>query len=432
MAFEVKKVKKTEVEVVLTASGADAKSIKNAIINRVRAEVEIPGFRKGKAPIDVIEKNYAQVIKEESAEEMLKQNYSKVVEEGAVVPVDYFKLQSVEEEADGSIKAFFTVEVMPEIQVGQYKGLEVEKAKIEIKEEDVTAELYKMIETNSKLKEAESGAKAENGDTVNINFEGFIDGVAFEGGKAEGYDLKLGTESFIDNFEDQIAGHTAGEEFDVNVSFPETYFKKELAAKPALFKVKLNSIKRVEKSELNDDFAKDMGFDTLQELKDSKKSEIEKRENTKIEHGFINSILEKIKAASDVEVPNALINREIENRIKEFEMQLSSQGASLDLYLKMNGLTKDKLVADLKPLAEEKIKIDLIVDEIAKLEKVEVTDAEIEEKMAEVATYYGMEIEKLKAQLKVAGNYDTFIENLKIEAISKKTIDLLVSETIEK
>lgn len=431
MAFEVKKVKKTEVEVVITVSGEDAKKIKSNIVNQVRAEVEIPGFRKGKAPIDVIEKSYAQTIKEECAEEMLKQNYNKVIEEGEILPVDYFKLQSVSEE-NGEIKAFFMVEIMPEIKVGQYKGLEVEKEKVEIKEEEVAAEIEKMVESNSKLKEVAPGEKAQDGDTTNINFEGFVDGVAFEGGKAEGYDLKLGSKSFIDNFEDQIVGHVVGDEFDVNVKFPESYFKKELAAQPALFKVKLNSIKRVEKVELNDEFAKDMGFETIEELRESKKSEIEKRENSKVEHGFINSILEKIKSASEIEVPKSMIAREVANRIKEFEMQLSSQGVGLDIYLKMNGITKDKLVSDLSPLAEEKIKIDLIVDEIAKLEKVEVTEAEVEEKIAEIAKYYQMEVEKLKAQLKASGNYTTFIENLKIESISKKTIDLIVSETIEK
>lgn len=362
---------------------------------------------------------------------MLKQNYSKIIEEGEILPVDYFKLQSVSEE-NGEIKAFFMVEIMPEIKVGQYKGLEVEKEKVEIKEEQIMAEIEKMVEANSKLKEVEAGEKAQNGDTANINFEGFIDGVAFEGGKAEGYDLKLGSKSFIDNFEDQIVGHTAGDEFDVNVKFPESYSKKELAGKPALFKVKLNSIKRVEKAELNDDFAKDMGFETMEELRESKKSEIEKRENSKVEHGFINSILEKIKSASEIEVPKSMVAREVANRIKEFEMQLSSQGVGLDIYLKMNGITKEKLVADLSPLAEEKIKIDLIVDEIAKLEKVEVTEEEVEEKIAEIAKYYQMEVEKLKAQLKASGNYTTFIENLKIESISKKTIDLIVSETIEK
>ena len=201
---------------------------------------------------------------------------------------------------------------------------------------------------------------------------------------------------------------------------------------PALFKVKVNSIKRVEKVELNDEFAKDMGFDTVAELREAKKAEIEKRENAKVEHGFINSILEKIKAASEVEIPESMIKREIANRIREFEMQLKQQGANLDFYLKMNGISMEKLNEDLRPMAEEKIKIDLIIDEIAKAEKVEVKPEEIEEKMAEVASYYGMEMEKLKSELRKAGNYENFVENLTIEQISKKTIDMIVSETIAK
>lgn len=431
MAFEVKKLENSKAEVVLTIEGTEFKNLRNKVISKIAQGVEVPGFRKGKVPASVVEEKYADAIKEEISEEMLKANYEAVIKEGGIVPVDYFKLVEVKEEASKAT-ATYIVEIVPEVKLGQYKGLEVEKAKAEVKSEDVESEMEKLLSQNSKLKEAPEGEKAQLEDTVSINFEGFVNGVAFEGGKAEGYDLKLGSKSFIDTFEEQIVGRAAGDEFDVNVKFPESYFKEELKGQPALFKVKVNSIKRVEKVELNDDFAKDMGFDTVAELREAKKAEIEKRENAKVEHGFINSILEKIKAASEVEIPESMIKREIANRIREFEMQLKQQGANLDFYLKMNGISMEKLNEDLRPMAEEKIKIDLIIDEIAKAEKVEVKPEEIEEKMAEVASYYGMEIEKLKSELKKAGNYENFIENLTIEQISKKTIDMIVSETIAK
>lgn len=431
MAFEVKKLENSKAEVVLTIEGTELKSIRNKVVAKLAQGVEVPGFRKGKVPATVIEEKYAEAIKEEVAEEMLKANYETVIKDGGIVPVDYFKLKEIVEQGE-KLSVTYTVDIVPEVKLGQYKGLEIEKSKPEVKSEDVEAEMEKLLSQNSKLKEAAAGEKAQLDDTVSIDFEGFVNGVAFEGGKAEGYDLKLGSKSFIDTFEEQIVGHTAGEEFDVNVKFPDTYFKEELKGQPALFKVKVNTIKRVEKVELNDEFAKDMGFDTVAELRESKKNEIEKRENIKIEHGFINSILEKIKATSEVEIPESMIQREMANRIREFEMQLKQQGASLDMYLKMNGISAEKLAQDLRPIAEEKIKIDLIIDEIAKTEKVEVKPEEIEEKMAEVANYYGMEIEKLKGELKKAGNYENFIENLTLEQISKKTIDMIVSETIAK
>lgn len=431
MAFEVKKLENSKAEVVLTIEGTEFKNLRNKVISKIAQGVEVPGFRKGKVPASVVEEKYADAIKEEISEEMLKANYEAVIKDGGIVPVDYFKLVEVKEEASKAT-ATYIVEIVPEVKLGQYKGLEVEKAKAEVKSEDVESEMEKLLSQNSKLKEAAEGEKAQLEDTVSINFEGFVNGVAFEGGKAEGYDLKLGSKSFIDTFEEQIVGHVAGDEFEVNVKFPESYFKEELKGQPALFKVKVNSIKRVEKVELNDEFAKDMGFDTVAELRESKKAEIEKRENAKVEHGFINSILEKIKAASEVEIPESMIKREIVNRIREFEMQLKQQGANLDFYLKMNGISMEKLNEDLRPMAEEKIKIDLIIDEIAKVEKVEVKPEEIEEKMAEVASYYGMEMEKLKAELRKAGNYENFVENITIEQISKKTIDMIVSETVAK
>lgn len=430
MNFEVTKKEKSQVEIVVKVEGEKLIAYKKDVINNIKKDVEVPGFRKGKAPISVVEEKYADLISQEIADKVMKENYETIVKENDFTPVDYLKLADIKME-ETTFTATYLVDVLPSVELGEYKGLEVEKEKYEFNNEELEKEIEGLVSKNSKLKELAEEELAAMDDVVTINFEGFVDGVAFEGGKAENYDLKLGSKSFIDTFEEQIVGHKVGDEFDVNVNFPEQY-KEDLAGKEATFKIKINAVKREELPELNDEFAKDLGFDTVDALKEAKKLEIEKRENTKIEHGFVNTVLEKVKAASSVEVPEALVKREASNRAAELESQLKTQGMTLDQYLQMQNMTKDMLFGHLKPLAEEKVKMDLILDEIAKLEGVEVTDEEIEEKMAEVASYYQTEVEKLKEDLKKAGNYDNFIESLKLEKITQKTVDLIVKETVSK
>ncbi|BDU49961.1 trigger factor [Haliovirga abyssi] len=430
MNYEVKKLENSRVEILIKLEGEEVKKYTKEVVNKIRGKAEIPGFRKGKAPDSVILKQFEEAVKEELAEKAVNSNYGTILDKEGLKPIDYANIMKVESTED-KIEVVLTVDVMPEVKVGQYKGLEIEKEKFELKDEHVEEELRKLQDKSGKLKEVAEGEEAKLDDTVSINFEGFVDGVAFEGGKGENYDLKLGSHSFIDNFEDQIVGHKVGDEFDVSVNFPEQY-KEDLAGKAAIFKVKVNAIKRMELPELNDEFAKEAGFETLADLKEKKEIEIRERENSKIENGFINTILEKIKAGSEIEIPEALIKQEVKARIAEYEAQLQSQGISIDLYLSMNQMKKEDLEAQLRPIAADKVKVDLIINEIAKLENVEVKEEEIEERMAEVAKYYGMEIEKLRAELKAKGNYENFLESLKLEKITQKTIDLLVSETIEK
>ena len=425
MTYELKKLENSTVEIVLKVEGDEVKNIKSGVLKNIQAKADIPGFRKGKAPLSTIEAQFADVIKEEVTDKLLQAYYEQVVTEADIKPVDFIK--SVEASLEGDkFQGTFTVEIYPEVKLGEYKGLEVEKENFEITDELLEQEINTMLEAQSKLKEASEGYKAQMGDTLNINFEGFIEGEAFAGGKAEGHEIKLGSKTFIDTFEDQLVGYEAGQEGEVNVSFPESYHAENLAGKPATFKVKVNAIKVVEKPELNDEFAKDNGYDSVEDLKAKKAEEIKEREAARIENAYKNSLLEKISENTEVEIPNSMIQREVKARISEMEQQLKMQGASLDMYLKMTGMTQDLMEIQISPMAAAKVKMDIILGEIAKSENVEVSDEELEGKVADVAKMYNMESDKLKEELTKAGSLDNFLENVKVETTMQKTVDLIV------
>ncbi len=425
MTYELKKLENSTVEIVLKVEGDEVKNIKSGVLKNIQAKADIPGFRKGKAPLSTIEAQFADVIKEEVTDKLLQAYYEQVIKDANIKPVDFIKSVEANLEED-KFQGTFTVEVYPEVKLGEYKGLEVEKENFEITDELLEQEINTMLEAQSKLKEASEGYKAQMGDTLDINFEGFIEGEAFDGGKAEGHEIKLGSKTFIDTFEDQLVGYEVGQEGEVNVSFPETYHAENLAGKPATFKVKVNAIKVVEKPELNDEFAKDNGYDSVEDLKAKKAEEIKEREAARIENAYKNSLLQKISENTEVEIPNSMIQREIKARISEMEQQLKMQGANLDMYLKMTGMTQDLMEIQISPMAAAKVKMDIILGEIAKSENVEVSDEELEGKVADVAKMYNMESDKLKEELTKAGSLDNFLENVKVETTMQKTVDLIV------
>ena len=313
--------------------------------------------------------------------------------------------------------------------MGQYKGLEVEKENFEVTDEKVNEEIEGMRKNASKLKEVPENEEAKNDDVVNINFEGFVDGVAFDGGKAEGYDLTLGSHSFIDTFEDQIVGHKKNDEFDVNVKFPEAYHAENLKGKPALFKVKVNSIKRKEEAELNDDLAKELGFDSVDDMRAKTRENITKREEARVENEFKNKIIEKVVDGTNVEAPRALVDREIEFQINRFAQQLQMQGINLSQYFQMTGQTIDKMREDSREMAEKSVKTELVLSEISKVENITVTDEEVDNEFEVMATMYGMDKESMLNEVKKSGNYQRFADEAKYRLVNKKTIDLLVKET---
>lgn len=428
MNVEIKKLENSNVELLVTVEGEAVRKNRTAVINKIAKEVELPGFRKGKAPIETIEAKFKNEIKDDVADLLIKDKYDEIIKENDLKPVDFLRTLSIDLTEDKFIGTF-VVDVYPEIKLGEYKGLEVEKEAFEMDEALLTMELDSMIEKNAKLVEAEEGYAARLEDTVVLDFEGFVDGEAFEGGKAEGYTLKLGSKSFIDTFEEQLVGYQVGQEGEVNAKFPNEYFKDELAGKSAVFKVKVTSIKKLERPVLDDEFAKDNEFDNLEELKASKKEEIIKRENDRIDAEFKNAVVSKAVENSELIIPQSMISREVENRIREIEHNLKMQGATLDMYLQMSGLTIEALSEQLKSIAESKVKRDVVLDAIATAEGVTVSDEELDKKVVDVAGAYGMEVEKLKEELTKVGNLHNFMENLKIDIRIHKTVDILVENT---
>jgi len=427
MNYEVKKLENSVVEITLKVEGTEVSTAKKNAIKKIAKDVEIPGFRKGHAPESAIESHHEGVIKEEITDAILKAHYEAILKDGQINPVDYIKTTKVELNGD-KFAVTFMVDVFPEIKLGEYKGLEATKEVFEMNDEIVNKEIEMMVSSKSNLEDAPEGHKAELNDTLDLAFEGFVDGVAFEGGKSESHMLKLGTKSFIDTFEDQLVGYEKGQEGEIVVNFPTEYNAENLAGKEATFKVKINAIKVAVTPELNDEFAVEAGFESVEDLKTKKATEIKNREEARVEGEYRQNLLNQILANTEMTLPLSMIAREIKGRVAEMENQLKSQGMNLEMYLQMSGSTMEQLNDQIKPMAIEKIKLDLILDEIAKIEKIELSDEELETKLAEVASMYKMDSDKLKEELTKANNLENFKMNLKTDATLQKTVEFIQSQ----
>ncbi|MBP9479389.1 MAG: trigger factor [Sebaldella sp.] len=426
--YELKKLEGSKYEIRIVKEKAEVNEIKKAVITNLKKTIKIPGFRQGHVPENVIEKDYAGNIREEIANKVIDEEYPKMMEKENIKPIDYLKIKEYNLD-DDKLELVLELQVMPEVKLGDYKGIEAEKVITEITDEVLEKELDRLREANGKLKEIEEDAEAELDDVANIDFEGFIDGEVFPGGKGEGFDLKLGSKSFIDTFEDQILTHKKNDEFDVNVSFPEEYHAKELAGKPALFKVKINNIKRIEKPELNDEFAKEQNHENLEDLKAKTKERLEAAEAGKAENEFRNKIIETVVANAELEIPEVLIEREIDQRLRQFDSQLKMQGMDLNKYIEMTGQSIESMRDPLKVDAEKAVKADLVISEITKKEGISVEAEEVEKKIEEVAAMYGMEKPQLVNEAKRAGNYNNFVNNIKYDLVTQKTIEFLMKES---
>ncbi len=424
MKHEIKKLEKSAVEIVISLTKEEVAPLKKEILANAQKTVEIPGFRKGHAPIDQIEAKYAEGIKEELTDKVLKAYYPEVVKAEELKPVSPMYNVNVKNENE-EFEVTLTVDVFPEVQLGEYKGLEIEKTVFEMTDEKLNEEIERMLTAKSQLKAAEEGHKAEMGDTVDLAFEGFVDGVAFEGGKADSHELKLGSKMFIGDFEEQLVGYTVGQEGEVNVTFPEEYHAKNLAGKPATFKVKINAIKVTEKPELNEEFAKANGYESVEDLKAKKREEVVKRgeENAKNENR--GKLLRKVSEATTVEVPQSLVIREVEAKLADLEQQLMMQGMDLNGYLKMTGMTMDTIYHQMAPMCENKVKMDLILDKISRDEKLEVSEDEMKAKTEEVAKMYGMTPEILKEELDKTKKYESFVNSLRTDLLMSKAIEFI-------
>ena len=352
----------------------------------------IPGFRKGKAPMNIVEKYYGkEIFYEDAFNEVVPEELEKAVEENKleVVSRPDIDVTQIGKGQDLIFTAIF--QTKPEAELGKYKGVEIKKIEYKVTDEDVEHELGHMQEHNSRLISVED-RPVEKGDIANINFEGFVDGVAFEGGKAENHDLEIGSNTFIPGFEDQIIGMKIDEEKDIQVKFPDEYFSKDLAGKDATFKVKVNEIKKKELPTLDDEFAKDVSeFDTLKELKESIKEKQQKQNDERAKYETQDAVIKAVCENVKVDIPSGMVETETENMVKDMEQRLSYQGLRLDQYLQMMGKTREEMQKEYEPQAIEAIKSRLAIEAVIKAEKIEVADIDIDEKIKEMAKNYGRE-----------------------------------------
>ncbi len=416
---KTKNANEVKLEITVEAEKFDA-AIKKVYFKSAKY-FNIPGFRKGKAPMQIVEKYYGKEIfyedafnevAEEALEEAVKENNIEVVSRPNI------DVKQIEKGKDLIFEA--TMQTKPEAELGKYKGIEIKKIEYNVTDEDIEHELGHMQEHNSRLVSIDDRA-VESGDIATIDFEGFVDGVAFEGGKAESHDLEIGSNTFIPGFEDQVIGMKIDEEKDIVVTFPEEYFSKELAGKEATFKVKVHEIKKKELPELDDEFAKDVSeFDTLKELKEDIKAKKEKQNEERAKYETQDAVIKALCEDMKVEIPTGMIELEVENMLKDIEQRLSYQGLKLEQYLQMMGKTEEDIKKEYEPQAIEGIKSRLALEAVIKAEKIEATDSEVEEKMKEMAKNYGKENDEEFLKNENVKNY------IKQGIASEKAIDFLV------
>lgn len=403
----------------------DGDTFKDAVTKaylKQRKNITIPGFRKGKAPRAFIEKYYGEgVFYEDALEAIYPDAVASAIEEAKLEPVDTPYDLEIPEMGNDGVTMKYKVTVKPEVELGEYKGLKATKKSTKVTADEVKAELARMQEQNSTVSDVDDRAVKKN-DIVVIDFEGFVDGKAFEGGKAEKYELTIGSNQFIPGFEDQIIGHKIGDEFDVNVKFPEDY-QADLASKDAVFKIKLHGIKVKDVPALDDEFAKDVSeFDTLDELKKDIKKQLEKRKNDDAENELHNTLLEEVAKGIKAEIPEAMIEKTIDDDVNEYSYRLQSQGLKLETYLKYTGMDMKGFREGFKERAETQVRLNLALEKIIEKEKIEVTEEDIEAEYKKYADAYNMDIDTIKKAVSA--------ESLKPELASRKAIDLIVDSAV--
>ena len=383
----------------------------------------IPGFRKGKAPQNIVERYYGkEIFYEDAFNEVVPAEYEKALEDNKIDAVSRPQIDIITMEKGKDLVFTATVATKPEVKVEKYKGIEIEKIEYTVKDADIDVELKNMQEKNARLVTVEDRA-VENKDIAVIDFEGFVDGVAFEGGKAEKHELEIGSGAFIPGFEDQVIGMKLEEEKDIKVTFPKEYFSKDLAGKDAIFKVKVHEIKKKEMPELDDEFAKDVSeFDTLAELKDSIKDRLTKQNDDRAKYEKQEAVMKVICDELKADIPEGMIDMEIDNMIRDMEQRMSYQGLTMEKYLQMLNQTETDFRNQCKPQAIDAIKSRLALEAIIKEEKIEATDKEVEEKLKEMAEAYGKKAEELSDNENIKNYIKEGIKN-------EKAIDLLVSNS---
>ena len=397
MSVKVENLENNMAKLTIEVSAEELEKALEAAYQKEKKNISVPGFRKGKVPRAMVEKMYgAAIFYEDAANSLMQANYPAAVDESGVEIVSRPKVDVVQLEKGKPFIFTADVAVKPEVTLGKYNGITVTKIDTAVTDEEVDAEINNQRVNNARTISVTDRA-VEPTDSAVIDFEGFVDGVAFEGGKGENYSLEIGSHSFIDTFEDQLVGKNVGDEVEVNVTFPEQYQAPELAGKPAMFKVKINEIKAKELPELNDEFASEVSeFETLAEYKADVKKNLEEKKEKEAKDTKTEEALQKIIEKSKMDIPEAMIDTQCENMLEDFAQRIAQSGLSMEQYLQFSGLTVDKLKEQVRPEAVSRIQSRLVLEQIAKEENIEVSDDEVNAEVEKMAEAYGMEADKLK------------------------------------
>ena len=428
MSVKVENLEHNMAKLTIEVSAEELEKALNKSYNKQKNQISVPGFRKGKVPRAMVEKMYgAEIFYEDAANELMQQTYPSAIDESGIDIVSRPTVDVVQIEKGKPFIYTAEVATRPEVTLGKYMGVTVTKVDTTVTDEEVEAELENQRNTNARTVTV-TDRPVKEGDTAVIDFEGFVDGVAFEGGKGENHPLEIGSHSFIDTFEDQLVGKNVGDELDVNVTFPEQYQAAELAGKPAVFKVKINEIKAKELPELDDEFAQDVaGVDTLAEYKEEVKKNLTEKKEAEARKTKEDEAIQKIIDKSKMDIPEAMIQTQCETMVNEFAQRIAQSGLSMDQYLQFSGMTVDQLMEQVRPEAESRIKSSLVLEQIAKDENIEVTDADIDAEIEKMAAAYGMEADKLKEYMG-----DAEKESMKKDLAITKAADLVMENIKER
>ena len=427
MSVQVEKLEKNMAKLTVEVPAENVEKAIQGAYNKMKKSINIPGFRKGKAPRQLIEKMYGkEVFYNDAIDAMLPSAYSDAVEECGEEIVSHPQIDVVQIESGKPFVFTATVAVKPAVELGEYKGIQVEKAPIEVKDEEIEAQITKEREANSRTVTVDDRAVAQ-GDIVTLDFQGFVDGVAFEGGKGENYDLTIGSNTFIPGFEDQLVGAEIGKELDVNVTFPEEYGAKELAGKAAVFKCKVNGIKVKELPAVDDEFAQEVSeFDTLDEYKADIKAKLLKEKEDEAARAKEDAVIGKIIEGAKMEIPDAMVEYQTRQMLDEFAQRIQSQGISLDQYFQFTGLTEEKYMEEMKPRALQNIQSRLVLEAVAQAENLVAEEADIEEEIKKMADMYKMEADKIKELLG-----ERQMEEMKKDIAVQKAAKLVAEAAVE-
>lgn len=427
MSLQVEKLEKNMAKLTIEVSAEEVEKAIEKAYQKQKSKISVPGFRKGKVPRKMVEKMYGVgVFYEEAVNDMIPTAYEAAAKESELEIVSQPKIDVVQIEAGKEFIFTAEVAVKPEVELGEYKGVEVPKTDVAVSDDEVMAEIDKEREQNARIITVDDRA-VEDGDMTVIDFEGFVDGVAFEGGKGTDYPLTIGSHSFIDTFEEQLIGKNIGEEVDVNVTFPEEYHAEELKGKPALFKVTVKEIKKKELPELDNDFVEDISeFSTVDEYKASIKTKIEERKVNEAKAAKEEAAIEKIIETAKMEIPDAMVDTQVRQMAEDFARRISAQGLTIEQYFQYTGLTSDKLLEQMRPQALKRIQSRLVLEAVAEKENFEVSEDDVNNEIDEMASAYQMEADKLKELLT-----ENDKDNMKKDIQVKKAVDFITENAKE-